>query len=301
MRLLPSVVLVVLSVSPLAQSPSRLQADPPILCSDCETWNARKEPSRVFGNTYSVGTAGLGSILITSKSGHILLDGALPQSAPLIDEHIRQLGFRTEDIRLIVNSHAHYDHAGGIAAIQRTSGAAVAASPSGAQALERGEPTTDDPQFAFGPAVNRFPAVKNVRVAKDGEVVRVGDLALTAHLTPGHTPGSTTWTWRSCEGAACKDIVYADSLTAISAPGFRFTGDDTHPSRIDEFRRSIAKVGELPCDVLLTVHPSFAPAGACQAYADLALKRLEQRIAEEREASARADTGGHAIAVVEAR
>lgn len=282
MRLSSWILLLIWSVSPLAQPPSKLQPDPPTVCPDCEAWNARREPSRVFGNTYSIGTMGLGSILITSDSGHILLDGGLPQSAPLVDEHIRKLGFRTADVRLIVNSHAHYDHAGGIAALQRASGAAVAASPAGAKALERGEPTADDPQFAFGPTQNRFPAVKNVRVVKDREVVGVGDLAVTAHLTPGHTPGSTTWTWRSCEGATCKDVVYADSLNAVSAPGFRFTGDATHPSRVDEFRRSIAKVRELPCDVLLTVHPSFAAGKTCRAYADEALQRLEQRMAEER-------------------
>jgi metallo-beta-lactamase class B len=282
MRHLPLIALVCWSISPLAQAPSKLQPDPPTLCSDCDAWNARKEPSRVFGNTYTVGTEGLGSILVTSPSGHILLDGGLPQSAPLIDEYIRKMGFRTEDVKVIVSSHAHYDHVGGIAALQRLSGAIVAASPAGATALERGLPTDDDPQFAFGFAVNHFPAVKNVRVVKDGEVVRVGDVAITAHLTPGHTPGSTTWTWRSCEGTTCKNIVYADSLNAVSAPSFRFTGDAKSPSRIDAFRKSIATIRALPCDVLLTVHPAFAVGMTCHTYADAALKRLEQRIAEER-------------------
>jgi metallo-beta-lactamase class B len=276
-------IVVILSFSRSSpQAQSTLRPDPPTVCDSCEAWNARKEPSRVFGNTYSVGTAGLGAILITSPGGHILLDGGLPQSAALIDENIRKVGFRTEDVRLIVNSHAHYDHAGGIAALQRASGAAVAASAAGARALERGEPTADDPQFAFGPAMNRFPGLKNVRVVQDGEVLRVGDLAVTAHLTPGHTPGSTTWTWRACEGAMCKNIVYADSLNAVSAPAFRFTGDATHPSRIEEFRRSIAKIRALPCDVLLTVHPTFAVGKTCQAYADDAHRRLEQRIAQEK-------------------
>jgi len=281
MRLSPWVVLVLWSASAHAQSPAGLQPDPPNPCPDCEAWNADKAPSRVFGNTYSVGTVGLGSILVTSDAGHVLLDGGLPQSAALIDAHIRKLGFRTEDVRLIVNSHAHYDHAGGIAALQRASGATVAASPGGALALERGEPTPDDPQYAFGHALNRFPAVAKVRVVQDGEVVGVGDIALTAHLTPGHTPGSTTWTWRSCEGTTCKGIVYADSLNAVSAPGFRFSGDAAQPGRVAAFRRSVATVGELPCDVLLTVHPSFSAAGTCRAYADEALRRLTRRIADE--------------------
>src|SRR4029079_1234924 len=174
--------------------------DPPKACEACAEWNGPREPFRVFGNTYFVGPAGLGSVLITSKAGAILLDGGLPQTAPLIDASIRKLGFRTEDVKLIVNSHAHYDHAAGIAALQRASGATVAASAKGAWAIEHGMSTDDDPQHAFGPAQQGYPSVKKVRVVTDGETLHVGDLALTAHLTPGHTPGSTTWTWRSCQG-----------------------------------------------------------------------------------------------------
>jgi metallo-beta-lactamase class B len=274
-----------------------LRPDPPKVCDSCAEWNGPREPFRVFGNTYFVGPAGLGAVLVTSAQGHILLDGALTQSAAEIDAHIRALGFRTEEVKLIVNSHAHYDHAGGIAALQRASGATVAASARGAEALERGQPTGDDPQAAFGPGPNGYPAVKNVRVVKDGETLRVGDLALTAHLTPGHTPGSTTWTWRSCEGGRCLDVVYADSLNAVSAPGFRF-GDGKGGGLEPSFRKSIATVGALPCDILLTVHPAFAqldeklkartkdhdpfvdPA-ACRAYAAAATTRFDTRLKEE--------------------
>jgi metallo-beta-lactamase class B len=270
------------------QEVSPLRPDPPIACgATCDEWNARKTGARVFGNTYSVGPAGLGSVLIASDKGHILLDAGLPQSAPIIDVNVRNFGLRITDIKLIVNSHAHYDHAGGIAAFHRASGATVAASAAGAQALERGEPTPDDPQYAYGPDRGRFPAAKNVRVVKDGEVLRVGDLAITAHLTPGHTTGSTTWSWRSCEDKACRDIVYADSLNPVSAPGFRFTGDATYPSRVDEFRRSIAKVAALPCDVLIAVHPSMGAGKTCRTYAADASRRLDARIKEEATSSPR--------------
>jgi metallo-beta-lactamase class B len=284
----------------LGQSSGALRPDPPHSCGDCAGWNKPHDPFRVFGNTYYVGVDGLSALLITGAQGSILLDGGLPQSAALIDANIRKLGFRTEEIKLIVNSHAHYDHAGGIAAIQRASGAAVAASPAGAKALERGEPTPDDPQFAFGRAANAFPAIKGVRAVSDGETLRVGDLAVTAQLTPGHTPGATTWTWRSCEGARCYNIVYVDSLNAVSAPEFRFTGDATHPSLIPTFRATIAKVRALPCDIVIGVHPAFTdlagklkrrqenPArdafvtpDGCRVYADAASKRLDARIAEE--------------------
>jgi len=265
----------------LGQSTSTLKPDPPFECPSCAEWNTPREPYRIFGNTYYVGMGGLSAVLITSDAGHVLLDGGLPQSAPLIDGNIRKVGFRTNDVRLILNSHAHYDHAGGIAALQRVSGAAVAASAAGARALERGEPTPDDPQFAFGPTANRFPAVLKVRSVADGEVVTVGDIRVTAHVTPGHTPGSTTWSWRTCEGSSCRNIVYADSLNPVSAPGFRFSGDGKAPDIVPAFRQSIAKVAALPCDLLIAVHPAFGEGKSCRTYADDATKRLDNRLAEE--------------------
>jgi metallo-beta-lactamase class B len=249
------VLIVVFALASMAQAIRHpFKSDPPKMCPSCAEWNAPLDPVRLFGNTYYVGTARLSSVLVTSERGHILLDGGLPQSAEEIDWHIRRLGFRTEDVRLIVNSHAHYDHAGGIHALAAASGATVAASASGADALKRGENTTDDPQYGFGRDSNEFPRVQKVRVVKDGDVLRVGPLAITAHMTPGHTPGSTTWTWKSCEGPRCLDIVYADSINAVSAPGFKYSSD---PARVAAFRTSIATVGALPCDVMVSVHPEF--------------------------------------------
>jgi metallo-beta-lactamase class B len=285
---------------------SAVEPDPPRTCDQCEAWNRPHEPFRVFGNTYYVGVAGLTAILIASRDGLILLDGDLPQSASLIAQGIRKLGFRIEDVRLIVNSHAHFDHAGGIAALQRASGAVVAASAPSAQALEQGEPSKDDPQYGYGRPQTGFAPVPAVRVVADNETLRVGELAITAHFTPGHTPGSTTWTWRSCEASRCLDIVYADSLNAISAPGFMFSGDRAHPDRVPRFRRSIALLEELPCDVLLSPHPEsfdmeeklqrirpppganpFVDAQACRHYASGARRKLEQRLAQEAAARGR--------------
>lgn len=286
-------------------SQTALRPDPPKVCDDCPTWNAPREPFRIFGNTYFVGVADLSALLIASDKGLILVDGALPQSAPLIDANIRKLGFQSEDIRLIVNSHAHFDHAGGIAAFQRLSGATVASSPAGARALEQGLPTPDDPQYGLGPTFMSFPAVKNVKRVRDGEVLHVGDLAITVHFTPGHTPGGTTWSWRSCEGQRCLNFVYADSLTPVSAPDFRYTGSANSPGLVDTFRRTIAKVAALPCDVIISAHPGFTnmdgklkerdtrpgtdpfvdPDG-CRTYAAEATKRLDARVAEEKKTSA---------------
>ena len=291
-----------------------LRPDPPNVCSSCDEWNQPREPFRVFGNTYYVGTDGLSAMLITSDQGHILLDGGLAQSAPLIAANIHKLGFKIEDVKFITNSHAHYDHAAGIAALQRASGATVVASASGAQALASGSATPDDPQAGFGRDANAFPAVKNVRVVTDGEVVRVGPIAIEMHDTAGHTPGSTTWTWQSCESSApslepqasspskCLNIVYADSLTPVAAPGFRFTGDAKTPSRVDKFRASIATVAALPCDIVITTHPSATnlagklklraakPAAdplidpqGCRRLAATAAKQLDARVAEEQQ------------------
>jgi metallo-beta-lactamase class B len=208
-------------------------------------------------------------------------------------------------VKLILNSHTHYDHAGGIAALVRVSHAEVAASPASKLALEHGGPTEEDPQFGFGPKDNDYGPVRPVRAIADGETLRVGDLAVTAHFTPGHTPGGTTWTWLECESKAenkvCLHIVYADSLNSVSAPGFRFTGDARHPSRVASFEHSIDTVANLPCDILLAAHPAFVDldaklarwkenpkvnplldTGACKAYAAGARQRLEKRVAEER-------------------
>lgn len=294
-----SILLLLSSVFFFGQTATnRLQPDAPITCDNCAEWNQPREPFKVFGNTYYVGVAGVSAVLIASDAGLILVDGALPQSVPLIDAGIRKLGFRTEDIRLIVNGHTHYDHAGGLNALQRFTGATVATGAAGVRALEQGKPTPDDPQAAYA---GNFPPVANVRGVADGEVLRVGELSITAHATPGHTPGGTTWSWQSCEGGRCLNVVYADSISPIAAPGFRFTGDATHPSLVESFRRSITRLSQLPCDIMIGAHPTvsdldgklkrraeqprganpFIDPGACRALAADGMKALDARVAEE--------------------
>jgi metallo-beta-lactamase class B len=283
------------------QAPRELTPDTSNPCEDCTGWNQPQTGFKIFGNTYYVGTAGLSALLITSEAGHILLDAALPQSTPLIDRNIRALGFKTEDVKVIVNSHAHFDHSGGINALQRYTGAMVYASKAGARALEAGLPTPDDPQIGIGSKFHAFPPVRNIKVVADGEAVKVGPIAVSAHYTPGHTPGATTWTWQSCEGERCLNIVYADSLNAVSAEGFRFTGDAKTPSIVESFRKSIDTVEKLPCDIMFAVHPAFSgmpdklkkqaadptinpfiDATACRVYAGNARKQLEARVAQEK-------------------
>jgi metallo-beta-lactamase class B len=260
-------------------------------------WNAPQAPFRIYGNTWYVGPHGLSSILVDTGQGLALFDGDLPESAPQIEAHVRALGFRVRDIKWIFNSHAHVDHAGGIAALQRASGAQVLASAADARELELGGADPSDPQYG---SIPDYTPVRHVRVVRDGAALHLRDAAIKAHYTPGHTAGSTSWTWTSCEKKRCLHVVYADSLTAVSAPAFRFSD---HPRYLADFRRSIATVAAMPCDILLTPHPDASgfwervarrdaptdvPAlidqNACRRYAATASKALDARLAQERTA-----------------
>ena len=284
----------------LTSTPAAAQTGDPLTrpypasaCPSCAEWNEPQAPVRLHGNTYYVGTRGLSALLITSPGGHVLIDGALPGSAPMILDNIRALGFDVRDIRLILNSHVHFDHAGGIAALQRASGARVAASVPSAPVLERGTSTEGDPQHGI---LLDFPPARDVRRFADGETLRVGPIAITAHLTPGHTPGGTTWTWRSCDDAGCLDLVYADSHSPISADGFRFSDSPAYPAAVADFERGFRTLETLPCDILVTPHPGGSslwnrlergPQGlidreACKRYAAAGRERLQRRLETER-------------------
>ena len=263
-------------------------------CRPDAKWTEPATPKKIYGNTYFVGTCGLSAILVTSEQGHVLIDGDVEEDAPLIEASIRALGFKVEDVRYILNSHEHPDHAGGIARLARDTHATVAGREPAAAALERGRGDRTDPQFLSS---KPFPSVAHVQRVGDGETIKVGPIALTAHATPGHTPGSTSWTWKSCEGERCLDIVYADSLTPISDNAFRFTDEAAHPGVLAAFRKSAETIAALPCDILVTPHPDAsdlwnrlgaAPTkpliddGACRRYAASASRHLDERVAKER-------------------
>ena len=262
-------------------------------CADCAKWNAPQKPFRVYGDTYYVGMGALSSILVTSDQGDILIDGDLNESAPQIAAHIEALGQKLSDVKLILNSHAHYDHAGGIAQLKRLTGAQVIVSPWSAKLFATGQPGRDDQQFGILPPIAK---IAPFGVLHDGQTVHVGPLALTAHFTPGHTPGGTSWTWQSCENGRCPNMVYADSLSTAAAPKFRFSD---HQQLLASFDRSFAVVAALPCDILLTPHPdisktmdrlarreqgetdTFMDSGACRKLADDSRAGLQRRLAKE--------------------
>ena len=268
-----------------------LAGQPAPTCAKCETWNQPQRPFKIYGNTYYVGPHGLSSVLITSAGGDVLIDGALPESASRIVSNIRSLGFRVEDIKLIVNSHAHFDHAGAIAELQKLSGARVVVSPWTAGVMKSGAVPKDDPQYGTIAGIAR---VANVQTFHDGDTLTVGNVSITGHLTPGHTPGGTSWTWQSCENGRCLNMVYADSLTPVSADGFRYSRGDT----VQSFERSYAFLESTPCDILITPHPEVSDlwerlekrhsnpdamidAGACRALAASSREQLKERLAKE--------------------
>jgi metallo-beta-lactamase class B len=271
-------------------------------CGNCVKWNAPQKPFKVVGNTWYVGTAELSAVLVTGPEGHILLDGALPQSAPQIAANIEALGFRVTDIKFILNSHPHWDHAGGIPALARDSGATVVATKAGASVLRAGVIGSDDPQFDSA-GNTHWAKLAKVREVVDGEVVHVGPLAITAQATPGHTPGGASWSWQSCEGKVCHDVVYVDSLNPVSTDGYFYSGDDKTPDISRAFAASIAKVAALKCDVVLSAHPDFSDmleklarrtsdnntfidANGCKDSAADAKARLSKRLDTERQQKA---------------
>jgi len=258
-------------------------------------WLRPQTPVRIYGDAYYVGTASLSLVLIDTGDGLILIDGALPQTVGMIEANVRRLGFRVEDIRYILNTEAHFDHSGGIAALARDSGAQVIASPAGAQALRAGRVLHEDPQASGLPDM---PAAANARGLADGETLTLGSVTVSMIPTPGHTPGSASWSWTSCEGEACKTVVFASSLNAVAADPFTYTG---HPEVTATLRASIDRVDHLECDILISAHPDnsggdrklaaveagattpnpFVDPDACHAYAQRARDGLAARLARE--------------------
>jgi metallo-beta-lactamase class B len=256
-------------------------------CKDWDDWNKPAPPVRIHANAYLVGTCGISSILITGNSGHILIDGGTEAGADLIAENIRGLGFRLGDVKILLHSHEHFDHAGGLDRLQRLTSARLYASPAAATVFASGAAGAGDPQAGMH---KPFPAPRVDRIVKAGGTVRLGNLMLTPIATPGHTPGALSWQWVGCDGGVCRTIVYADSLSPVARENYRFSD---HPDYLAAFRASIAKIAALDCDILLTPHPSASDmvrrlgravlfnANACRDYAALLTKQLDERLARE--------------------
>lgn len=284
-----------------ASSPSSVSGSPtsrdaakpfwPDTCDDWDEWDAPGPPIKIFANTYYVGTCGISAILITGKAGHILIDGGTEAGADLIAANVEALGFALSDVKILLHSHEHFDHVAGLASLQRRTGAKLFASAPAAPVLSSGKDGKSDPQYGMH---KPFPPAKVDRIVKHGETIALGGLALKAIATPGHTEGALSWQWKSCDNGRCETIVYADSLTPVSADAYRFSD---HPAYLEAYRRSLKKLAELPCTLLLTPHPSasdmrqrlqqgrLSDPQACANFAAKTGARLDDRLAKERAAN----------------
>lgn len=242
MRLLPIGLLALLPG--LAARPAAAQTD-----SLSRSWNQPVRPFRIAGNIYYVGASDVTSFLIATPQGHVLIDGGLPETPPLILASIRALGFRPEDVRLLLNSHAHYDHAGGLAELKRVTGATLVASAGDSALLARGG--VGDPNFG-----DRYPFAPAMpdRIVRDRQSVTLGGTTLVARVTPGHTRGCTTWTTVVRDGGRELGVVFICSATV---PGYRLVANGAYPDIVADYRRTFGILRSLRCDVFLAAHGSF--------------------------------------------
>lgn len=215
-------------------------------------WNLPVEPFRIFGPLYYVGTADLASFAFATRDGVILLDGGLPESAPLVEKSLATLGFRMEDVKILLNSHAHFDHAGGLAELQRKSGAQMVAHARDVEELASG----GRGDFAWGDAY-AFPPVKVDRRIGDGETVRLGEVTLTAHLTAGHTKGCTTWTATLADGDERREALFLCSTSVPDPESYRLADNPRYPEIAADYERTFALLEKLPCDLFFGAHASF--------------------------------------------
>lgn len=248
-RRLPAAALLALT---LLVTPAQAQVNP--------AWTDTITPFRVIDNVHYVGSAGLSAWLLTSPAGHILIDVGMPENAPMVAAHITALGFRVRDVKIILNTHAHVDHAGGIAAMQRLTGARVMAMAGDTSALQRG--------YSFAPddaAWLHYEPVRVDHVVRDGEVIALGTTRVTANATPGHSPGCTTWTMPLRDGGAPHTAVFFCSATVANN---RLAPVEQYPGIIADFARTFARLKSIRADVLLPPHAEFF---------DLRAKRARQR------------------------
>lgn len=237
--------LAVLTLSVLAPLPIHAQAD-----AEARSRNQPVEPYRIAGNLYYVGASDMASYLIATPEGLILLDGGFVETAPMIEANVAKLGFKLTDVKVLLSSHAHVDHAGGLAELKRATGAKFFASDREAPLLARG----GKGDSYFGDR-KPFPPIRADKIFHDDETVTLGGTTLTAHLTPGHTMGNTTWTMKVREGERTYDVVFVGSTSIL--PGVSLTKNPAYPEIAADYVKTFRVLRSLPCDIFLGSHASF--------------------------------------------
>lgn len=268
---------------------AQMRADWAETCEDWDDWDKPAPLFRVFANTWHVGTCGISVVLIAGDGEFLLIDSGTEGGAQVVLDNLQALAVDPQDIALMLTSHEHFDHVGGMAILQQATGADVLTSAAAAPVLRSGNVSLDDPQTGMHDAMQPVANVGIYGVGDDYSDV-LERFAIAAIETPGHTPGALTWHWESCNDEQCLTIAYADSLSPVSREDYRFSD---HPEYVQAYREGIARLAELDCDVLLTPHPSashmrdklvagdLASGMDCAAYAENRLAALEARLAQE--------------------
>lgn len=218
----------------------------PLAAQMPSNWSEPTAPFRVIGNVYYVGSAGISAWLITSPRGHILLDAGVPDFSERVEANIRTLGFRLRDVKILLHSHAHMDHVGGMARIRRATGARLFSSAGDRDALERGVYIGSEEV-----AILRFPAVRVDSVIPDGARITLGGDTLTAHHTPGHTAGGTTWTMPVTIDGVRHTVIF---LCSLSVAANRLVPQPQYPGIVEDYRRTFARLKGMQGDVVLAAH-----------------------------------------------
>lgn len=259
-------------------------------CGERDGWSDPAPPAHIHWRSWYVGTCGITAVLVETSAGLVLIDTGPADAAPHVLANIKALGFNPRRVKWLLMTHEHFDHVGGMAAIKAATGSKLLTQPVVVPVMRSGKADPADPQAALLDKEPMAPVAVD-RTLRDGGTLQVGDTRFTLHANPTHSPGSTSWTWKSCEAGKCLTIAYADSISTISADDYHFTA---HPERIEAARSGLRKIEALPCDVLLTPHPGgsdllerlsgkepLVSPRACVSYAADGSERLMQRLAKE--------------------
>lgn len=277
---------------PSPVDPTAASKDIAGVCGERNGWADPSPPAHIHGRSWYVGTCGITVVLVETRAGLVLIDTGPVEAAPHVLANIRALGFDPKLIRWVLMTHEHFDHVGGMAEILRATGARLITGEAAAEVMRTGLPAADDPQAGWL-AEQPMEPVKVSRILRHGSSLRMGGTRFTMHATPTHSPGSTSWSWQSCEDSQCLTIAAADSNSTISTDEYHFTD---HPDRVESAREGLRVMERLPCDVMLTPHPGqsrllqrlsgtepLADPRACIAYSAGGSMRLADRLAKEAE------------------
>jgi metallo-beta-lactamase class B len=215
-------------------------------------WTNPFPPYKIIGNIYYVGSQGLAVYLITTPQGNILINSNLEKSVPMIRENVEKLGFKFSDTKILLISHAHWDHCAGSAAVKELTGAKYMVMDADVAEIEAGG--KGNFQYGDNPA-SRYQPTKVDRVLHDGDEVKLGSAVLVAHLTPGHTKGTTTWTTKVSDGGKTYDVVIVGSPNVNA--GYKLVNNALYPQIAADYQRMFRVLKSLPCDVFLGAHGTY--------------------------------------------